>query len=324
MIIARSPLRITLGGGGTDLPSYTKITSGFMVSAAIQKYVYVAIQRTFLPGITLKYSQTEHVSQIDDIKHPIIREMLRLRYGPRPCNLEISSHADIPSGTGLGSSGAFAVALAAALAALELEPVKCEQVAKTACLVNMDILQEPQGPQDEYISAFGGIQGMVFKYPRDVLLSSVLVPHDELASRLTLCYVGGTREARSILDDQRKRTEAMDQAMIDNLHKVRAIGVRSAYLLANKDYDSWAKLLDEQWLIKKERSAGMTNQKVDCLYNAAKDKGAIGAKLVGAGGNGFLLCYSHNTSNFREAMNAMGVMTIPVTFSAGGVTTRVF
>src|SRR5215468_2080901 len=226
MIITRSPLRISLGGGGTDLPSYYREHGGFLISAAIDKYVYITVHRRFVEGFLLKYSHLEEVSTIDEIKHPIIREAFKLA-GVRERNLEIASMADIPAGTGLGSSGSFTTALLKALHALHKNLVHPSELAEQACRIEIDILGEPVGKQDQYIAAYGGItcfrflpNGQVDAWPLKI---SERTLHD-LEDHLLLFFTGYTRSAGEILKEQDVKSKKNDQSMIANLHFTKQIG----------------------------------------------------------------------------------------------------
>lgn len=304
MIIARSPLRISLGGGGTDLPSYYKEHGGFLIAGAIDKYVYATVMRPFAPGIYLKYSNVEHVDLVKDVKHPIIREALdELKL--RTPQIEITTLADIPSGTGLGSSGSFTTALLKALYSHYRKNIHPKELAELACKIELEKLGEPIGKQDQYIAAFGGITSFTFN-PDGTVVSEPLVISTEtlhnLEDNLLLFFTGISRSASSILSDQDKKSKASDNTMIDNLHFTKALGIRSRDALLAGDTNGFGLLMHEHWMHKKERSVGISNEFINDTYEIAIKNGAVGGKLVGAGGGGFLMFYSNDKDRLRKEM----------------------
>jgi D-glycero-alpha-D-manno-heptose-7-phosphate kinase len=320
MIITRSPLRITLGGGGTDLPSYYRGHTGFLISAAIDKYVYVTVMRPFSPGIYLKYSKLEHVGAIDEVQHPIIREAMRL-VGFRTPQIEITTLADIPAGTGLGSSGSFTTALLRALYAHRRRLLHPSELAALACEIEMDRLGEPIGKQDQYIAAYGGVTCFTFHPDERVDARPLSIPmaslHD-LEDNLLLFFTGYTRAAGSILADQKSRTAERDPAMLSNLHYVKDLGLRSRDALERGDPAGFATLMHEHWEHKKQRSGGMSNPQIDAWYELGRRNGAIGGKLVGAGGGGFLLFYADDHRRLRAAMTGAGLEEVRFRFDFEG------
>lgn len=304
MIITRSPLRITLGGGGTDLPSYYEQHGGFLVAAAIDKYVYVTVMRPFVPGIFLKYSKLEHVNRIEDVQHPIIREALKALDFRTP-QVEITALADIPAGTGLGSSGSFTTALLKALYAHRRRLLHPSELAALACDIEINRLGEPVGKQDQYIAAYGGVTGFTFQPDGRVDAEPLGMSMDalfNLEDNLLLFFTGFERSAGSILADQKARSERHDRAMLANLHDVKELGLRSKDALVKGDTAGFGALMDEQWEQKRRRSDGMSNPQIDEWYELARKSGALGGKLVGAGGGGFLLFYSEDHRRLRAAM----------------------
>ena len=265
MIIARSPLRITLGGGGTDLPSYYREHEGFLLSAAIDKYVYVNVMRPFTPGIYLKYSKLEHVELIDEVKHPIIREALRMLDFRTP-QVEITTLADIPAGTGLGSSGSFTTALLKALYTHRKRHLHQEELAELACHIEIDLLGEPIGKQDQYIAAIGGITCFTFHQDDKVSATPLVISMDtmfDLEDNLILFFTGVSRSAGSILKDQQIRSQNNEADMLKNLHFVKELGYRSKEALESGDMILFGELMNEHWEHKKCRSAGMSNPQID-------------------------------------------------------------
>jgi D-glycero-alpha-D-manno-heptose-7-phosphate kinase len=320
MIITRSPLRITLGGGGTDLPSYYREHGGFLIAAAIDKYVYVTVMRPFTPGIFLKYSKLEHVDEINEVQHPIIREAIRI-VGFRTPQIEITTLADIPAGTGLGSSGSFTTALVKALHAHRRQLLHPAELAELACEIEIKRLCEPIGKQDQYIAAYGGVTCFTFhpdeKVDAEPLRSSIDTLLN-LEDNLLLFFTGFSRSAGDILADQKARTERADADMLANLHDVKELGLRSKRALEKGDTEVFGEIMHEQWLQKKRRSGGMSNAKIDEWYELGKANGAIGGKLVGAGGGGFLMFYVEDHRRLRKAMAKEGLEEVRFRFDFEG------
>jgi D-glycero-alpha-D-manno-heptose-7-phosphate kinase len=312
MIIVRSPLRISLGGGGTDLASYYREHEGFLIASAIDKYVYVSIIKPFSPGIYLKYSEIEHVEAIDRVKHRIIREALKL-FPTEAGQIEITTLADIPAGTGLGSSGSFTTALLRALHAHSRNIIHPRELAEQACHVEIDLLKEPIGKQDQYIAAFGGITCFTFRRDGSVEAQPLALGEDTrnaLADNLLIFFTGYARSASEILRDQDTRTKKNDGSMIDNLHYVKDIGLRSKAALEQGDLIAFGKLMHEHWLHKRKRSSGMSNSRIDDWYNLGMSAGAVGGKLIGAGGGGFLMFYAEEKVRLRHVMREAGLTEV--------------
>jgi D-glycero-alpha-D-manno-heptose-7-phosphate kinase len=320
MIITRSPLRITLGGGGTDLPSYYMERGGFLIAAAIDKYVYVTVMRPFTPGIYLKYSKLEHVESVAEVHHPIIREAIALLNFTTP-QVEITTLADIPAGTGLGSSGSFTTALLKALFAHRRRLVHPSELAELACQIEIDRLGEPIGKQDQYIAAYGGLTCFTFHQDGSVQAEPLKVPIDglfNLEDDLLLFFTGFSRAAGTILGDQKQRTQRHDEAMLKNLDGVKDLGLRSRQVLENGDTAAFGDLMHEQWEQKKRRSGAMSNPQIDEWYELGRKNGALGGKLVGAGGGGFLMFYAEDHRRLREAMTRAGLEEVRFRFDFEG------
>jgi D-glycero-alpha-D-manno-heptose-7-phosphate kinase len=320
MIIARSPLRVSLGGGGTDLPSYYREHEGFLLAAAIDRYIYVTINRPFVEGIFLKYSSIENVKNINEIQHKIIREVLSLQNLKTP-QIEINSMADIPSGTGLGSSGSFTTAFIKALYAYRRKHIHQEELAELACHIEIDRLGEPIGKQDQYISAIGGITSFAFHKDDRVISAPVNLSVDtlfELEDNLLLFFTGFARSASNILKDQKVRSEKNDEDMIKNLHYVKDLGYRSKSALETGDTNLFGELMHEHWENKKRRSGGMSNPDIDNWYELAIKNGAIGGKLVGAGGGGFLMFMARDKIKLRKAMKGADLEEVRFKFDFEG------
>lgn len=320
MIITRSPLRISLGGGGTDLPSYYQDHSGFLIAAAIDKYVYINLHTTFDQKLIIKYSKMEEVKNIDDVEHPIIREVLKFVDIDIP-HLEITSMADIPAGTGLGSSGSFTTALIKALHSHKRNLVHPEELAEQACYIEIDKLGEPIGKQDQYIAAYGGItcfrflpDGRVDAWPLNISTETRYTLEDNLL----LFFTGYSREASSILKEQDDKSKRDDQDMIQNLHYVKDLGKRSQNALEFGNLHKFADIMKEHWEYKKQRSGSMSNPKIDEWYNLAIENGALGGKIIGAGGGGFLMFYSEEKTQLRRAMVGAGLHEVRFRFDFEG------
>jgi D-glycero-alpha-D-manno-heptose-7-phosphate kinase len=320
MIITRSPLRISLGGGGTDLPSYYEEHSGFLIAAAIDKYVYITLHQTFVDELIVKYSKLERVKSADQVEHPIIREAMKM-VGLEGPYLEITSMADIPAGTGLGSSGSFTTALLKALHAVKKHLVHPAELAEQACDLEINRLGEPIGKQDQYIAAYGGItcfkfmpDGRVDAWPLKITEETLF----NLEDNLLLFFTGYSRSASSILHEQKQKSLVADKAMIENLHFVKDLGRQSQRALEAGDLHEFARLMDVHWQRKKERSGSMSNQHINDWYDHAMANGALGGKLIGAGGGGFLMFYTEDKARLRHAMREKGLTEVRFRFDFEG------
>jgi len=320
MIISRSPLRITLGGGGTDLPSYYQVHEGFVLSAAIDKYVYVSVMRPFINGIILKYSEIEHVETVEEINHKIIREVLLLEKLKTP-QLEISTLADIPAGTGLGSSGSFTTALIKAVYSHRKRLISPVELAELACYVEIDKLRKPVGKQDQYIAAHGGITEFTFQADGSVISNPLALSIETLfclEENLLLFFTGFTRSAGDILQDQKDKTLNSDVKMLENLHFTKKLGIESKKALLAGDLNKFGELMNVHWQHKKERMSGMSNTNIDKWYSDAMRNGAVGGKLVGAGGGGFLMFYAEDKKALRAVMKKNGLDEVRFKFDFEG------
>jgi len=320
MIIVRSPLRITLGGGGTDLPSYYRLHEGFLIAAAIDKYVYITVHRNFANDLILKYSQLERVPSAKEVQHPIVREAFE-SLGLDGRSMEITSMADIPAGTGLGSSGSFTTALLRALHAHNRSIVHPRELAEQACHIEIERLGDPIGKQDPYIAAFGGITCFTFNRDGTVLAAPLSIDEEtryNLADNLLLFFTGFSRPASQILKDQDTRMKRNDQLIIDSMHDVKDIALRSKAALEKGDLHSFGLLMHEHWEKKRKRSDGMSNPQIDAWYDLAMRNGAIGGKLIGAGGGGFLMFLADNKIKLRHAMRDAGLTEVQFNFDFEG------
>jgi D-glycero-alpha-D-manno-heptose-7-phosphate kinase len=319
VIFSRAPLRISLGGGGTDLPSYYEQHGGFLVAGAIDKYVYMFTHTVFQRRYLMKYTETENVDTVEEIKHPILREALLRHWRGNP--IEIASVADVPSGTGMGSSGAFTVCLLRGLAQARRTSTTPQALAEAASEIEIGVLNEPVGKQDTYVAAHGGICTYTFNPDGSVDVEPLeLAPETlrKLRDNLLLFYTGEARSASAVLSDQDARSRAGDEEMLQNLHKTKQLGFESRDLLVSGDLDGYAELMHVHWENKRRRSPGMASERIDDLYTLARRSGAIGGKLVGAGGGGFLLVYATRPADTRQAMAAAGAQELVFDFEFGG------
>jgi D-glycero-alpha-D-manno-heptose-7-phosphate kinase len=320
MIITRSPLRISLGGGGTDLPSYYEEHGGFLIAAAIDKFVYITLHKTFVDDLIVKYSRLERVEHAGLLEHPIVREAFALLQMDGR-SLEITSMADIPAGSGLGSSGSFTTALLKALHTYKKNIVRPAEIAAQACQIELEKLHEPIGKQDQYIAAVGGVTSFHFLPGGKVEVIPVELAEEtlfNLQDNLLLFFTGYTRSASKILQEQNDKTKSVDKAMVENLHFIKELGVQSKEALEAGNLREFAKLMDVHWQRKKERSGGMSNAQINEWYDFAMANGALGGKLIGAGGGGFLMFYSEQTTRLRRAMREQGLREVRFRFDFEG------
>jgi D-glycero-alpha-D-manno-heptose-7-phosphate kinase len=320
MIIVRSPLRISLGGGGTDLPSYYQDHSGFLIAAAIDKYVYITLHETFVQELIVKYSKLERVTSVDDIEHPIIRESMKHVNVAAP-RLEITSMADIPAGTGLGSSGSFTTGLLKALHTLKKNLIHPRELAEEACHIEINLLKEPVGKQDQYIAAYGGITCFRF-LPNNSVEAWPLKLEQEtlfnLEDNLLLFFTGYSRSASAILKEQDVKSKAKDSDMTSNLHFIKELGFKSKDVLEKGNLEEFAELMNVHWEHKKQRSGNMSNSHIDDWYTLALKNGALGGKMIGAGGGGFLMFYAQDKVKLRHVMREAGLEEVRFRFDFSG------
>jgi D-glycero-alpha-D-manno-heptose-7-phosphate kinase len=321
VIVSRAPVRFSLGGGGTDLPSYCDEHGGFLVAASIDKYIYVAANSRFYDNVLVKYSKTEEVATAAEIKHPLFREALDLAHVKS--GIELVSIADLPSNSGLGSSSAFTVALLNALHAFKREFVSTEQLAREACNIEIDRLKEPIGKQDQYISAYGGITAFTFEKGGGVQVERVPMKIDvveELEMNLLVFYSGVERKASDVLIEQKKTIQANKDDAVKRMHRIKELGYETRKLLVDGDIDRYGELLHEHWTNKRKLASNMTDGAIDEHYEAARKAGALGGKLMGAGGGGFFLFYVRPESRRRvyEALTARGLRQLRFRFDFDG------
>ena len=320
MIISRTPVRLPLGGGGTDLASYYSKFGGFFVSAAIDRYNYVAVKKRFEDGFRISYSKTEITDSVESIEQPIIREALKL-LGIRTY-LEMVSIADVPGRSGLGGSSSYAVGVLNALHSFKKENVHRQTLAEEACQIEIGVLKEPIGKQDQYVASFGGINS--YEIERDGTVSVrplVISSHAtaELENNLLLYYTGIKRDASQVLGRQKQDQEKGDKRVIETMHEIKRIGYQVRDSLANGDIRGFGELLDLHWRTKKGLSEQISNSRIDELYELAMRSGALGGKIMGAGGGGFFMFYSENDKErLRNAMSKEGLKEVRFRFDPDG------
>jgi D-glycero-alpha-D-manno-heptose-7-phosphate kinase len=321
VIVSRAPVRFSLGGGGTDLPAYSDRFGGYVISAAIDKYIYVTANKRFFRDIRLAYSKTEIVPSVDLIEHPIFREALRMLQIDQ--GIELTSVADLPANSGLGSSSSFTVALLNALHTYKREFVSSRQLAEEACEIEMNRLVEPCGRQDQYIAAFGNVTAFTFHPSGEVEVEPVPVKDevlDELEQNLVILWTGIERPANVVLAEQGDRIRQLDERIIERMHGIQAIGREVHRLLVQGDVDRYGELLHEHWKKKRKLASTMTDEILDEHYREARKAGALGGKLMGAGGGGFFMLYVRPADKRRllEAMTARGLRQLRFRFDLDG------
>ena len=318
-IVCRTPLRLTLGGGGTDLPSYYSRFGGFVVTSSLDKYIYVVVKRRFEEEVRVSYSVTEIVNDVNDIRHPVVREALKLLGIDK--HLEIISIADVPSRAGLGSSGSFTVGLLHALHAFKGENPSRYELAEEACHLEMDILREPCGKQDQYIATFGGFKCLNIDRDGRVEVEDLKISEEcrrELESNLLFFYTGILRDSSEVLREQKERIESSGD-VLEAMHKIKEIGFKVKKALEEGDLEEWARLQHEHWMAKRGTAKSMTTSIIDKWYMLGIENGALGGKLMGAGGGGFLMFYVENNKNrVRKVMAGEGLREVRFGFSMDG------
>jgi D-glycero-alpha-D-manno-heptose-7-phosphate kinase len=307
------------------LPSYYSKFGGFFISAAIDKYVYVAVNRPASDElIRLKYSRSEEVEHVNELQHDLVQASLNELQLTR--NIEIASMADVPAGTGMGSSGSYLVALLVALHTLKRDHQPKWELAEQACRIEIDLAGHPVGKQDQYVAVWGGLNCFEVSCGGDVTVTALKIPAYALEDleRCTLLFnTGETRKNDVILSQQKKDTEAGLTAVVDSLHRTKELGMAIKTSLEDGDLVAFGKLLHEHWITKKARSPQISDTRIDRIYDVARESGAIGGKLMGAGGGGFLMFLAENGSlrRVREAVSAEGLRQMPFKFDLEGAKT---
>lgn len=321
MILTRTPFRVTLGGGGTDLSSYYSKYGGFIFSFTLDKYMYITLKKAFADDlIRVKYSESETVEKIDDLKHEIARACLKKNGFSK--GIEIASMADIPSGSGLGSSSTYTVGLLSALHNLKRDFISVQDLAEEACEVEIDILKKPMGKQDQYLAAFGGFLIMDIAKDGKVTVSNAkisLSTLNELKSNLMIFYTGKRRLNSKILGEQHKASQKNEKEVINSLNYIKESGYKILENVENGNITELGLLFDEHWKYKKKMAKGISSPEFDRIYEVAKRNGAIGGKISGAGGGGFftLYCEEHKTE-LRKAMKDEGLRELVYDFDFEG------
>jgi len=321
MIITRTPFRITLGGGGTDLPSFYREHGGFILAVAIDKYMYLNVNTPILDDfIRVQYSKTELVNRVDEVQHTLVREALHLFHIDN--GIEIVSMADIPAGTGLGSSSSYLVGLLNALHTLTKNPISTQGLAEEACEIELGRLRKPIGKQDQYMAAFGALTVLEISKEGKVqvshpALSTELV--NSLENNLMLFYTGAARDAGAILEKQDGATKQKDKTVVGSLQEIKDIGLETSDAIVRGNLQRFGELLDVHWQTKKRLGGSISNPQIDAWYELARQNGAIGGKICGAGGGGFLMLYcEHNKPKLREAMVRAGLRELNFRFEFEG------
>ncbi|MEQ8224729.1 MAG: sugar kinase, partial [Candidatus Eremiobacterota bacterium] len=321
MIISRAPVRLSMGGGGTDLPSYYEQFGGFLMAAALNKYVYININKRFNETIRLSYNKTEIIHDINKIEHNIFREALKLTKIDK--QIEIVSIADVPAQCGLGTSSTFTVALLNGLYTYRKVYMDHYKLAELACDIEINYLKEPIGKQDQYASVFGGFNAYWFNKDGSVIVEPVNIKTEnliELQNNLFLFYLNKERKASSILEEQNKKTGTGDKDTIERLHNIKEIGMETRKIFEKGNIDEFGELLNEHWFIKRKLSDKISDPFIDQVYESARKNGATGGKVVGAGGGGFLLLYCpKNKGRLVEAMRNLGLTPMWFSFEQEGV-----
>ena len=310
MIITRTPFRIPLGGGGTDLPSYYRAYGGFVFSAGIDKYMYICVNQPIVDDLVrMKYSMTEIVKSVDQVRHELAREALRLLGFQNA--IEIVSMADVPAGTGLGSSSCYLVGLLNALHTLKRDFISLQNLAEEACHIELDVLKKPIGKQDQYLAAFGGMAVLEIAKDGTVTVKNAKVSratiHD-LEKNMLIFYTGLSRDSLGILAEQSRATEEHEPVVVESLHRIKEIGYRILEAFEKGDLTQFGLLMDEHWQTKKHLSSKVSNPRLDKIYELAKRHGALGGKITGAGGGGFFVFYCEDGAmRLRKALEAEGL-----------------
>ena len=319
MIISRTPLRISFAGGGTDLRAYYGRERGAVLSTAIDKYIYITVNRKFDDKVRASYSVTEMVDRAADLKHELIREALKI-VGIEG-GVEITSISDVPSqGTGLGSSSSYTVGLLNALYAFTGKQVGAGRLAGEACRIEIEICGKPIGKQDQYIAAYGGMQHIQFNPDESVFVDPIPCRRElreQLQSSLLMLYTGLTRSADGVLGEQRRNTEENGAAM-EGLRKMRDLADQLRESLCDGNLDGFGETLHAGWMLKRTLAAGISTSAIDTWYDLARRQGAIGGKLLGAGGGGFLLLYAHPDRHADIARSLPGLRPVAFRFEPQG------
>ena len=321
MIITRTPFRLTLGGGGTDLPSFYHEHGGFILAVALDKYMYLNVNTPIVDDkIRVRYTSSEMVDHVDDVQHTLAREALR-HFGITN-GIEMVSIADIPAGTGLGSSSSYLVGLLNALHALVQDQATPQKLAEEACYIELEILKKPIGKQDQYMAAFGGLVALDIKPDGRVSVTRLQLDVDlveSLEHNILMFYTNEMRDATAILKKQDEATRTKDRTVVTSLREIKDIGLEISDAITKGNLHRFGELLEVHWQSKKRLSKGISNPQIDAWYELAKQHGAIGGKISGAGGGGFLMLYCEGSKmRLRDAMRTAGLRELKFRFDFEG------
>ncbi|HOO77040.1 MAG TPA: galactokinase [bacterium] len=320
MIITRTPFRVTLGGGGTDLPAYYERHGGLIIAAGIAKYMYINVNQPFDRMVRVKYSESETVKTVTEVRHNIAREALKINGFQR--GIEVASIADIPAGTGLGSSSCYTVGLLNALHTLKMEYMDLYRLAEEACRLEIDILGYPIGKQDQYMAAFGGITVLEIDRTGQVEVKKLHLDPDlieNLNRNLMMFFTHTFHRANDILAEQSSSARAARPEVLSNMHRIKEIGYLVLAALEEGNLTEIGRLFDEHWRCKRAISPKMSNPRFDEIYESALEAGALGGKISGAGGGGFFVFYvEQDHAKFREKMAARGLRPMRYRFDFEG------
>jgi len=321
MILTRTPFRMTLGGGGTDLPSFYRGHGGYVLAVAIDKYMYLNVNTPIVDDkIRVRYTNSEAVDHVDDVQHTTAREALR-HFGIMS-GIEIVSIADIPAGTGLGSSSSYLVGLLNALHVLLQDQATPQKLAEEACHIELEVLKKPIGKQDQYMAAFGGLTSLDIEKDGSVHVTRLQLDVDLLESlehNILMFFTNEMRDAATILKKQDQATRAKDGTVVKSLLEIKDIGIEISNAISEGDLRRFGELLDAHWQSKKRLSEGISTPQIDAWYELAKKNGAIGGKISGAGGGGFLMLYCEdNKTRLRDAMRGAGLRELKFRFDFEG------
>lgn len=327
MIITRTPLRICLGGGGTDVREYFERFGGYVVSASINQYIYIVLHNSFDKSIRICYSKREIVNTADEVHHPVVREAMKL-FKIMDSGIEIISFADIPSDTGLGSSSSFTVGLIAALAAYKRVRMTKYEIAEMACHIERNLLKEAGGKQDQYIAAFGGISCLIFREDGKVLVSPVQISHESITAleRNVMLFYTGIKRSSFKVQRALVRGIKKEERTLESLHEIKRLGMETEEILRKDEIDRYADSLKKHWEAKQQLSDLVSSGRINQLYRKAMESGAMGGKIIGAGGGGYFLLYcsdAQKRQRIREALTREGLEELRYSFDFTGVSVLV-
>jgi len=322
MIVARAPVRFSLGGGGTDLPSYSEKHGGFSVAVAIDRFVHVVVIPRFFDSIRVSQAKTETVDSVDHLEHRLFREALKVSGITR--GVEASILADVPTNAGLGAWSSLGVAALGALRVFTNKTAAAEHLAADACAITLERLGDPIGRQDAWIAALGGLS--CFTFHPDGRVEAERLPMRpellaELETNLLVFYSGVERASFTVLHERGRRIAANEEGVVEHMHRIKELGRETARVLVEGDIDAFGEILHETWTLKRKLATNMSSSIIDEHYDAARRAGALGGKLMGAGGGGFFLLYARpqDRRNVYGAMTRRGLRPLRFRFEPQGV-----